>query len=131
MLFEVLIVPLFDSRVMLKILHSIETRHNWVLVCIFNQFYDLLGDKEDIGINCEPYIIVYLTVKWHLCCTPHDIETERLHSRERDKTRVLIHHDDFVALLCEGQECLWPIFEEITRKLTTGESYRDRLHLWD
>src|SRR5210317_154471 len=80
MLFKIVHVPLFDSRVMLKIRHSVETRHNWVLVCIFNEFYNLLRDKEDIGINCEPYIIVHLSVKWYLCRTAQNIETECLHS---------------------------------------------------
>src|SRR5210317_1087325 len=79
-LFEVLIVSLFDSRVVLKIRHSVETRHNWVLVCIFNEFYNLLRNKEDIGINCEPYIVVHLSVKWYLCRTAQNIETECLHS---------------------------------------------------
>src|SRR6056300_286938 len=50
-LFEILSVPLLNTCIVLEIRHSIETRNDWVLFGIFDEFDHLLGCKDNIGID--------------------------------------------------------------------------------
>ena len=45
---EVVCVPLYNTCIMCEIFHSIETRNNWIFLCVIYEFNNLVGCKHDI-----------------------------------------------------------------------------------
>jgi len=77
---EEVLVPLLDGREMSEIGHAVKARYHRVNFGVLNELDDLLGGKDDIAVNGEPYVVIKFATEGLLVSTAEHIKAERLHA---------------------------------------------------